>query len=239
MANSYFQFKQFRIDQGDCGMKVTTEGCILGALSNSEVDLQPKSILDIGTGTGLLALMSAQCHQNSNIDAIEIDAAAFHQAKKNFQNSPWSNRLTAFHAPLKDFKSEKLYDHIICNPPFFRDNQQGSDAKKNSAIHNDLLPFEDLAAGISERLTSEGTATVLYPKYEMEVFTGEMTKLGLSEVYSCCLYDRLGKPVFRKVKSFSFSKPKNISTNSLVMKNNDGSYTPNFIKLLSPYYLHL
>ena len=63
-------------------MKVTTEGCILGALSNSKVDLQPKSILDIGTGTGLLALMSAQCHQNTNIDAIEIDAAAFHQAKK-------------------------------------------------------------------------------------------------------------------------------------------------------------
>lgn len=103
MPNSYFQFKQFRIDQGDCAMKVTTEGCAFGALVQLMGD--EKRLLDIGTGTGLLSLMLAQ-RSNASMDAVEIDAEAAKQAAKNFGSSPWVDRLTIHHLPIQLFARE-------------------------------------------------------------------------------------------------------------------------------------
>lgn len=238
MANPYFQFKQFRIEQGNCGMKVTTEGCILGALA-SKINSKSKRVLDIGTGTGLLALMISQANQNASIDAIEIDKEAFDQAQLNFGNSPWHNRLTAYHIQLNNFEPDHQYDHIVCNPPFFKNNQRGENRQKNKAIHNDHLTFDDLVNGVSKLLAPEGIATILYPSYEMQIFSTKMNDADFQETYNRTVFDKADKPVFRQIKSFSVLKSKPIVRQKLVIKNNDESYTQEFADLLSPYYLHL
>ncbi|KOF01755.1 hypothetical protein OB69_15520 [Roseivirga seohaensis subsp. aquiponti] len=239
MANSFFQFKQFRIEQGNCGMKVTTEGCLFGALRLTPSTFNPKRILDIGTGTGLLALIKAQ-QTDAFIDAVEIDETAFKQAKVNFESSPWSNRLSAFHTDLLEFEPNHLYDYIVCNPPFFQDNQLGSNRQKNQAIHNSSLTFEDLATSISRLLNSEkGIASVIYPEYEMSLFSQKMQERGFHVVADIRVLNQRSKPVFRKVKSFSLIKPELEITETLIIKEENGAYTDQFTHLLKDYYLHL
>ncbi|KYG71341.1 tRNA1Val (adenine37-N6)-methyltransferase [Roseivirga ehrenbergii] len=239
MANSFFQFKQFRIEQGNCGMKVTTEGCLFGALRLTPSTFKPKRILDIGTGTGLLALMKAQ-QTEGLIDAVEIDETAFKQAKSNFENSLWSNRLSAFHTDLLEFEPNRLYDHIICNPPFFQDNQLGSNRQKNQAIHNSNLTFDDLAANISRLLKPEtGIVSVLYPEYEMEIFKKKMEERGFYELVDIQIHNQIDKPIFRRIKSFSRIQPKHITVEKFLIKENNSTYTDQFISLLKDYYLHL
>ncbi|WP_323757147.1 tRNA1(Val) (adenine(37)-N6)-methyltransferase [Roseivirga sp.] len=239
MANSFFQFKQFMIEQRNCGMKVTTEGCLFGALNLAPASFQPQNILDIGTGTGLLALMKAQ-QTEAKIDGIEIDEIAFQQAKTNFENSPWLNRLSAINVDLLEFKPNGLYDLIICNPPFFQDNQLGSNHQKNRAIHNSNLSFEDLATGISRLLNPEtGIASVLYPDYEMGLFSQKMEERGFYTVADVQIHNRVGKPIFRRVKSFSRRQPEVKTTKTLIIKESNGAYTEEFIRLLKDYYLHL
>lgn len=114
--NSYFQFKQFRVEQGLTAMKITTDACILGARAEVE---NRQAILDVGAGTGLLSLMAAQ-RSTARIDAVELDDQAAIQARENFSASPWQNRLTLHHCPIQSFRPEKRYDCILSNPPFLR-----------------------------------------------------------------------------------------------------------------------
>jgi tRNA1Val (adenine37-N6)-methyltransferase len=239
MPNTYFQFKEFRIEQGNCGMKVTTEACLFGALATQLVPENCNHILDIGTGTGLLALMFAQSSK-AFISALEIDKAAFQQAKENFQLSPWSERLAIEHCDLNDYHSDNQFDFIICNPPFFEKNQLGKKMNKNKAIHNFSLGFEGLAQGLERLLNSEnGLAVVLYPEYEMSLFKNSMIALGLEERVSIDIYNQTEKPVFRQIKVFSKKKSASPQIQSLIIKKENGEYTPEFTRLLKAYYLHL
>src|SRR5262245_3491214 len=124
MANNYFQFKQFTIHQDRCAMKVTTDSCLFGAWVASRESAARSSpgtrrrILDIGGGTGLLALMLAQ-RTNAFIDSIEIDKDAFQQAEENVKASPWSDRISLYHGDAREFSFQHKYQTIICNPPFY------------------------------------------------------------------------------------------------------------------------
>lgn len=239
MANSYFQFKQFRIEQGNCGMKVTTEACLFGALMAQSLPSNCKNILDIGTGTGLLALMLAQkC--KAQIHALEIDAAAFNQAKHNFNYAPWRERLTVNHIDLKNFESHITFDLIICNPPFFKKNQLGKNKSKNTALHNDSLSFEALANGIAQLINKEkGQAAVLYPPYEMALFENEMANLGFHPQSTFTILNQKGLPIFRQVKVFAHLTSQANFTKEIMIKNSDSTYSTTFIDLLKDYYLHL
>src|SRR5437868_5022622 len=144
MPNNYFQFKQFIIQQDNCAMKVCTDACLFGAYIANELQSIPvNTILDIGAGTGLLSLMLAQ-KTTAVIDAVEIDNAAFEQAKENIAASPWKEKINTYHADISTFKTGKRYEHIISNPPFFEDDLRSNDEKKNFAKHDSSLTLENL-----------------------------------------------------------------------------------------------
>ncbi len=236
MSNSYFQFKQFRIEQGKSGMKVTTDGCLFGAMIDCK---GAKRILDIGAGTGLLSLMLAQREAHAEITAIEIDQNAYEEASENFENAPWSNHLHIEHTSLQSFDSESQFDLIVSNPPFFKNNYKGNSSHKNKAIHNDTLPFSELAENAASLLTESGKLWVMYPEYEMSLFSKEAKNYGLHSELEIQVFNQQGKAIFRSIKQFSKSVQKELNMEKVIIKNQDGSYTDQFTSLLRDYYLHL
>ena len=158
-----FRFKQFSVDQSGCAMKINTDGVLLGALAQGE---NPQHILDIGTGTGVIALMLAQRFTDAQIDAVEIDAIAAETAGNNFKNSPFSNRLTVSPVSFEDYFEghlDKKYDLIISNPPFHINSLESPKAKKTLAKHADGDFFEVLIKHVAEHLTGNGLCWLVLP----------------------------------------------------------------------------
>lgn len=143
MPNTWFRFKQFTIHQEHAAMKVGTDGVLLGAWTS--LPETGSRILDVGTGTGLIALMLAQRIKNARVDALEIDPSSAMQAKENFQNSPWKERLHCIQSSYQDYSSQctSRYDLIICNPPFFSGSYKTSSKELNLARHDDSLSLND------------------------------------------------------------------------------------------------
>jgi tRNA1Val (adenine37-N6)-methyltransferase len=164
MANPYFRFKQFAVWHDRCAMKVGTDGVLLGAWCGCE---GRKRILDVGTGTGLIALMTAQRNPEARIDAVEIDADAAGQAAVNFAESPWAKRLNVILADFGTFAAERDcgegYDLIVSNPPYFERSLKAKGEQRTMARHTDSLPLERLIAGASRLLTADGVLALVYP----------------------------------------------------------------------------
>ncbi|MFI5158571.1 MAG: tRNA1(Val) (adenine(37)-N6)-methyltransferase [Sphingobacteriales bacterium] len=158
-----FQFKQFSVDQSGCAMKINTDGVLLGALTEAT---KPQNILDIGTGTGVIALMLAHRFTSAHIDAVEIDKPASVTALQNFKNSPFAERLTVFQQGFQSYfneQPEKKYDLIVSNPPFHLNSLESPKANKTIAKHTDKDFFEDLITGISQHLTKNGLCWLILP----------------------------------------------------------------------------
>lgn len=168
--SSVFYFKQFSIDQSNCAMKVNTDGVLLAALADFR---SPAKILDVGTGTGLIALMLAQKYTSAIVHAVEIDQNAANTAKENFLNSPFSNRIALFHSSIKDHFTDnnEQYDLIISNPPFFINSLSSQNPKKSVARHTDLSFFEVLLTESAKRLDQSGHLCIILP-----LETAEMVK---------------------------------------------------------------
>lgn len=244
MANSFFKFKEFTIYQDQCGMKVTTDACLFGALVAETIQREnpPARTLDIGTGTGLLTLMLAQA-SHSLTDAIEIDKNAFEQAKTNFTASPWSDRLKIFHSPFSRFSDtptpSHLYDLIICNPPFFSKHIVGKDEAKNKALHDKGNLLAELPQSVDKLLSKTGQFYLLLPDYEMSVFSEQMEKSELYPQKEVVVHHKAKKPIFRRVVSFGREQKENIEIERLYIHDGTTAYSPRFTTLLKPYYLHL
>lgn len=189
--SSIFHFKQFRINQANCAMKVNTDGVLLAALADFK---GPAKILDVGTGTGLIALMLAQKYASAIVHAVEIDQNAADTAKLNFLNSPFSNRLALFHSSIKDHftNSTELYDLIISNPPFFINSLSSQNAKKSIARHTDLSFFEVLLTESAKHLDQSGHLCIILP-----LETAEMVKKMVS-----------GLKVQKEILVYSFTESK-------------------------------
>ena len=233
-----FRFKKFEIHQDQCAMKIGTDAVLLGAWSNIEAN--PYSILDIGAGTGILALMLAQRTNAEIIDAIEIVENAYEQCVENFENSPWNDRLFCYHASLEEFTEEidDKYDLIISNPPFYSEEYKSNNKERDLARFEDALPFEQLLYSVAKLLDPKGSFNVIIP------FETENHFIALSKNYNLLPAEILrvkGTPeskTTRSLISFSFDK-KAIKSNELVIEISRHNYTKDYIRLTKDFYLKM
>ncbi|MFA5298513.1 MAG: methyltransferase, partial [Lutibacter sp.] len=165
-----FQFKRFSIQQEKTAMKVGTDGVLLGAWAS--LDFNPDTILDIGAGTGLIALMMAQRSDAETIDAIELNDAAYEQTVENFENSDWGDRLFCYHASLQEFveEIEDKYDFIVSNPPFYTSTYKELSEDRAMARHSESLTYNELLKSASKLLSENGNCAFIIPFAEEENF---------------------------------------------------------------------
>ena len=161
MANGYFQFKQFTVHQQHCAMKVGTDGTLLGAWALASES--PCRILDIGTGTGLIALMMAQRYPQAKVTAIDIDDGAVRQSKENVSASPFVDRINVIKADVLTFEEEEKYDSIVCNPPFFEDSLTCPDPLRTEARHTVSLGYRQLMEAAFRLLKDDGCFSFIIP----------------------------------------------------------------------------
>jgi tRNA1Val (adenine37-N6)-methyltransferase len=228
-----FQFKQFAIQQNLCAMKVGTDGVLLGAWTKTPNG----TVLDIGSGTGVIGLMIAQRNPNCFIDAIDIDENAFLQTKTNAENCPWNNRINVFHTSLQDFKPNKKYQLIVSNPPFFVNSSKSGNAAKNTARHTDELSFEDLLHSVANLLLPDGIFSVVLPFAAAQEFT-ELAKT--HQLYLnrwCKVKPNLAKPPKRVLMEFALHQ-QTLEQETLTIETNQRHvYTPAYQNLTKEFYL--
>lgn len=172
---STFHFQQFSVLQHQSGMKICTDAVLFGAMAPVK---QRDQVLDIGTGTGVLALMAAQLGA-ANVTAVELTQEAFTEANINFNNSPWTERFEAVHQDIQSFAAEQQYDLIISNPPFFEHHLKTVDSLRNTARHSDQLPFVDLISISGHLLVPQGLFYLLIPVHAVARFSGLAAAAGL------------------------------------------------------------
>jgi len=232
-----FQFKQFAIQQEHAALKVCTDSCLFAALAPCETAAH---ILDIGTGTGLLALMLAQkC--SAEIDAVEIDAGAVKDATTNFENAPWQQRLYLFHLPIQEYVKHctKTYDFIIANPPFYAAQLLSPEASRNAALHSTQLSFQDLLMAIQALLSDTGHFFVLLPPIEAKIFASKALELGFGMQEAIRVKNNANGKVIRKIMLFAKTASSPEEEREIVIRDEKGSYSEAFVALLKPYYLYL
>ncbi len=233
MGNSWFQFQQFRINQDRCAMKISTDAVLLGTLANAK---NPAKILDIGTGTGVLALMLAQRFPDAKVTAVEIDADAAGQAGENFRESPFSERLALVQGRIQDFPPEEKFGLIVSNPPFFPDHLKSPDSKRNRALHTDELSFGELIEKAASLLSPSGAFWVILPPRQMRDLEAIAEKSGLSLFQKTKVRDTAEKPVYREIGAFSLlNAGKN--GDDLILKDGNLAYTGSYSALLSHFLL--
>ncbi|TDH27245.1 methyltransferase domain-containing protein [Segetibacter sp. 3557_3] len=221
-------------------MKVCSDACLFGAWvaeQLSRTTAKPKTVLDIGTGTGLLALMIAQKTQ-ATIHAVELDENAFLQAVENFKASPWSTRLTAHHADVTGFLPRIAYDIIISNPPFYEQSLRSKDEQKNKAKHSGSLSYEGLAGAVANKLSTTGKFYVLLPYASFNSFTAKAAEHGLFPQELVYVKQTTTHNFFRVMAVFSFDKTSSLREQTITIKSGN-NYDPEFVTLLKDYYLYL
>ncbi|MDI1324523.1 MAG: methyltransferase [Algoriphagus sp.] len=234
MANSWFQFQEFLIEQDRCAMKISTDAVLLGALANAE---NPSKILDIGTGTGVIALMLAQRFPHSRIQAVEIDPAAASQARENFEKSPFAERMEMWEGKFQEFSSSEKFDLIVSNPPYFPDHLKSNDAQRNLALHNDGLPFGDLVKKVSTILAPGAKFWVILPPRQMLDLEKIARLHDLFPSQKFTIQDNPAKPVIREVVAFEFEE-KEIFQNEILIKDDSGGFHDSYRKLISGFLLN-
>lgn len=225
-------------------MKVTTDGCLFGAWAAERIgrqELGVGNILDIGTGTGLLALMFAQKNQNAFIDAIEIDKDAAEQAAENIAASPWSDRINIIHADARNYFFSHQYDIIISNPPFYENELKADDKKRNIAQHGDELSLTELLLVIKNNLSPLGSFYLLLPYKRSEeikylLLENDLTVLNIVFVKQSVQHGYFRMMLAGKLKTGGTNEA---AINEIAIWDEKQQYTDTFINLLKDYYLHL
>jgi len=241
MSEKAFQFKEFSIEQDRCAMKIGTDGVLLGAWA--PLEQQPDSILDIGTGTGLIALMLAQRSPALLIDALEIDEDAYEQAVENFEQSNWGDRLFCYHAAFDEFveemqDEEDKYELIISNPPFYSEDYTSENASRNKARFAEALPFSELIGGVSKLLHPQGEFNTIIPHKEETGFIALASKFGLFPKQITRVRGTRSSEIKRSLLNFTFNKT-SIEESELIIEISRHNYTDAYKNLVKDFYLKL
>lgn len=236
MSNPYFQFKQFTVWHDQCAMKVGTDGVLLGAWASVG---GAHRILDIGTGTGLVALMLAQRSlPDARIVALEIDEAAAGQARGNVARSPWQERIEVVQADFKKYRSLDKFDVIVSNPPYFVDSLACPDRQRASARHNDLLTYDDLLEGVSKLLADDGLFTVVIPSDVADRVKEIASAKKLYASRQLQVITKSGGVPKRTLITFSFSVQECV-VEELLTELARHQYSEEYIALTREYYLNM
>lgn len=233
-----FQFKQFSIEQDRCTMKVGTDGVLLGAWANVE---KASRILDIGTGSGLIAVMLGQRTESAMIDAVEIEKEAFEQAKANMENVPWSDRLSIVHTSIQDYSklSNHKYDLIVSNPPFFSGGTFSKDQDRSSVRHTVKLPHGDLLAAVRTLLAPKGRFCVILPLIEGLRFIELAGNYNLYHTRLMEVKPKSDKPVERLLLQFERQKQDLKKETLVIQKQARNDWTSAYRALTGDFYLKM
>jgi tRNA1Val (adenine37-N6)-methyltransferase len=234
MSNSYFRFKRFTIQQDRSIMKVCTDSCILGAWTAKRLHGE-KIILDIGTGTGLLAIMLAQ-NSNATIGCIELDHDSFKQAEENIQQSPWSDRIHLIEGDARHYSFQAKYNFIIANPPFYESDLRSPKEKKNKARHEESLTLDELIIVIRSCLLNDGVFSILLPFHRTDYFEKLASAHGFFHHEKLTVRQTPGHPPFRSISLYGTKKPEDVILNELIIKNEEGKNSIEFSELMKDYY---
>jgi len=220
-------------------MKVGTDGVLLGAWCSLES--LPKTILDIGTGTGIISLMLAQRSSAITIDGVEVDPSAYMQTVDNFENSDWSDRLYCYNASFQKFADDtnkETYDLIVSNPPFYTEDYITKNSSRNKARFTSSLTFKELIGGISKILSKSGFFSTIIPFKEESTFIclAEQHSLHLNKI--CRVQGNKNSEIKRSLMTFSFNKVK-ISETNLIIENSRHKYTKEYEELTNNFYLKM
>ena len=246
MSTPYFRFKQFTVWHDRCAMKVGTDGVLLGAwagmtdspATNPDITSPVERILDIGTGSGLIALMLAQRFPNAIIDGIDIDPSAVLQAKDNFSASSFSTRLHAYSSPLQEWQPQEKYDMIVSNPPYFSNSLLCPDGMRTKARHAESLSFAELLAHSNRLLTQAGTLSLVLPADAEKAILAEARLQHLYCVRLCRVHTTANKPAKRILVTFSHQTPATTLTpETLCLSTPDHPRSPAYSALTQDFYL--
>ncbi len=236
MSNTFFRFKQFIVNQDHTAMKVGTDSVLLGGLSTHTTTAVSR-ILDVGTGTGVVALMLAQRYPQSIVSAIDIDPDAVHQATQNFKDSPFANRLSAQQADYRAFQADSLYDIIVSNPPFFSNSLTCPNKKRTLARHDDTLPLADLIRLSATYLSPNGTFSLILPYDAIRQTTTIAEKNALYPRHITTIFTTNNKHPKRFIADFTLSRPNTTTHSQLTLLTPDGTRTHEYIAALADFYL--
>jgi tRNA1Val (adenine37-N6)-methyltransferase len=236
---SKFQFKQFSVEQDRCAMKIGTDGVLLGAWA--PIENNPFRILDIGSGTGIIALILAQRSNAEQIDALEIDEEAYEQSVNNFESSPWDQRLFCFHAGLDEFveEPEDEYDLIVSNPPFYSEDYKTESNQRDMARFQDAMPFEDLVEAAALLLSENGIFSVIIPFKEEAAFLSLAKEYDLFPLKITRVKGTPTTEIKRSLLAFSRNENLDLIIDELIIETARHLYTKEYTELTKEFYLKM
>lgn len=232
MSNERFQFKQFAVRQDQCAMKVGTDGVLLGAWARGG-----RRILDVGTGTGLIALMMAQRHAGSSVVALEIDPAACRQAEANVAASPFAGRVSVREVALQQFEAAERFDSIVSNPPYFAEGLRSADARRSMARHADALPHDALCKSAYRLLADEGEMSVVLPVESVGPFSAAAVIAGFYLRKKHLIKTVAHKSPKRCLMAWVKHRPERLDEQTLTLLDAEGEMSEWYANLTGDFYL--
>ena len=234
MAKGHFEFKQFTIHQECCAMKVGTDGTLLGAWASAPASVH--RILDIGTGTGLIALMMAQRYPEAEVMGIDIDDRAILQATANAADSPFANRVRFLQADISGY-SDEPFDAIVCNPPFFVDSLSSPDSSRTMARHTGSLTYKTLMQSVVRLLKDDGSFSVVVPVDYRSLLLSEAALSGLILSKECAIKTTPKKAPKRCLMEFGKQPVTLVSSTTEILENNPGKRSDWYHHLTKDFYM--